>query len=43
MTKYSAEFKLKVVKEYFRGELGTTLLARKYREIPEAKKRGKKV
>ncbi|KST96284.1 Mobile element protein [Lactococcus lactis subsp. lactis] len=30
MTKYSAEFKLKVVKEYFRGELGTTLLARKY-------------
>lgn len=30
MTKYSAEFKLKVVKEYFRGDLGTTLLARKY-------------
>lgn len=30
MTKYSAEFKLKVVKEYFNGELGTTLLARKY-------------
>lgn len=30
MTKYSAEFKLKVVKEYFRGDLGTTLLAREY-------------
>ncbi|MDG4955994.1 transposase [Lactococcus lactis] len=30
MTKYSAGFKLKVVKEYFRGEMDTTLLARKW-------------
>ena len=30
MSKYSVEFKLKVVREYLQGKSGATLLANKY-------------